>query len=197
MMLAMNRLGYDAMAVGNHEFNFGLKNLDRARSRGRKFPWLSANHRPAATRALRSLHGEDGRRRQGRGDRDHHAGGPDLGEAGESRLLPVPAAGRGGPKEPLAAAQRPSIPTCVAGRLADSGIGRGARREHSPAAGHRRSRSSTPSSSATPTRNSKAAPSAACWWCSRRTGAFRWRGWISRWNAKAGGPGSSPRRRAA
>ncbi len=42
MMLAMNRLGYDAMTVGNHEFNFGLKNLDRARSDA-AFPWLSAN----------------------------------------------------------------------------------------------------------------------------------------------------------
>ena len=42
MMLAMNALGYDAMVVGNHEFNFGLKNLDRARADAH-FPWLSAN----------------------------------------------------------------------------------------------------------------------------------------------------------
>src|SRR6266446_9422587 len=42
MMLAMNALGYDAMVVGNHEFNYGLKNLDRARADAR-FPWLSAN----------------------------------------------------------------------------------------------------------------------------------------------------------
>jgi 2',3'-cyclic-nucleotide 2'-phosphodiesterase/3'-nucleotidase len=42
MMLAMNLLGYEAMAVGNHEYNFGLKNLDKARSDAR-FPWLSAN----------------------------------------------------------------------------------------------------------------------------------------------------------
>jgi 2',3'-cyclic-nucleotide 2'-phosphodiesterase/3'-nucleotidase len=42
MMLAMNSLGYDAMVVGNHEYNFGLKNLDRAREDAR-FPWLSAN----------------------------------------------------------------------------------------------------------------------------------------------------------
>lgn len=42
MMLAMNRLGYDAMVLGNHEFNFGLKNLQRARGDAR-FPWLSAN----------------------------------------------------------------------------------------------------------------------------------------------------------
>src|SRR5260370_25996620 len=42
MMLAMNALGYDAMVLGNHEFNYGLKNLERARSEAR-FPWLSAN----------------------------------------------------------------------------------------------------------------------------------------------------------
>jgi 2',3'-cyclic-nucleotide 2'-phosphodiesterase/3'-nucleotidase len=42
MMLAMNALGYDAMTVGNHEYNFGLKVLEKARSEA-KFPWLSAN----------------------------------------------------------------------------------------------------------------------------------------------------------
>ena len=42
MMLAMNALGYDAMAVGNHEYNFGLPVLEKARSEA-KFPWLSAN----------------------------------------------------------------------------------------------------------------------------------------------------------
>jgi len=42
MMLAMNRMGYDAMVVGNHEFNFGLENLAAAR-RVARFPWLSAN----------------------------------------------------------------------------------------------------------------------------------------------------------
>lgn len=42
MMLAMNALRYDAMAVGNHEFNFGRAVLDRAR-REANFPWLSAN----------------------------------------------------------------------------------------------------------------------------------------------------------
>ena len=47
MMLAMNLLGYDAMAVGNHEYNFGLKNLNRARSDAH-FPWLSANTSVAA-----------------------------------------------------------------------------------------------------------------------------------------------------
>jgi 2',3'-cyclic-nucleotide 2'-phosphodiesterase / 3'-nucleotidase len=42
MMLAMNAIGYDAMVVGNHEFNFGLKNLAKARGDAR-FPWISAN----------------------------------------------------------------------------------------------------------------------------------------------------------
>jgi len=42
MMLSMNALHYDAMAVGNHEYNFGLKVLEKARSEA-QFPWLSAN----------------------------------------------------------------------------------------------------------------------------------------------------------
>src|SRR5260370_24578287 len=44
MMLAMNATGYDAMVVGNHEFNFGLKNLAQARAQAH-FPWISANIR--------------------------------------------------------------------------------------------------------------------------------------------------------
>ncbi len=42
MMLAMNSLKYDAMAVGNHEYNFGLSVLEKARKEA-VFPWLSAN----------------------------------------------------------------------------------------------------------------------------------------------------------
>jgi 2',3'-cyclic-nucleotide 2'-phosphodiesterase / 3'-nucleotidase len=42
MMRAMNLLKYDGMTVGNHEFNFGLKTLNEARSDA-AFPWLSAN----------------------------------------------------------------------------------------------------------------------------------------------------------
>jgi 2',3'-cyclic-nucleotide 2'-phosphodiesterase / 3'-nucleotidase len=42
MMLVMNSLNYDSMTVGNHEYNFGLKVLEKAR-REAKFPWLSAN----------------------------------------------------------------------------------------------------------------------------------------------------------
>jgi 2',3'-cyclic-nucleotide 2'-phosphodiesterase / 3'-nucleotidase len=48
MMLAMNTLHYDAMAVGNHEYNFGLKVLEKARGEA-KFPWLSANTYNKAT----------------------------------------------------------------------------------------------------------------------------------------------------
>ena len=39
---AMNIVSYDAMAVGNHEFNFGLERIEKSRRESR-FPWLSAN----------------------------------------------------------------------------------------------------------------------------------------------------------
>jgi 2',3'-cyclic-nucleotide 2'-phosphodiesterase/3'-nucleotidase len=42
MMLAMNAIGYDAMVVGNHEFNFGLKNIAQARADAH-FPWIASN----------------------------------------------------------------------------------------------------------------------------------------------------------
>ena len=42
MMLAMNALNYDSMTVGNHEYNFGLQVLEKARGEA-EFPWLSAN----------------------------------------------------------------------------------------------------------------------------------------------------------
>jgi len=42
MMLVMNALKYDAMTVGNHEYNFGMKVLEKARGEA-QFPWLSAN----------------------------------------------------------------------------------------------------------------------------------------------------------
>src|SRR5205085_9310775 len=48
MMLVMNSLNYDAMTVGNHEYNFGLKVLEKARHEA-KFPWLSANTYRAGT----------------------------------------------------------------------------------------------------------------------------------------------------
>jgi 2',3'-cyclic-nucleotide 2'-phosphodiesterase/3'-nucleotidase len=52
MMLAMNELRYDAMVVGNHEFNFGLKNLIEARAQA-QFPWISANIRVEAGAAVK------------------------------------------------------------------------------------------------------------------------------------------------
>ncbi len=42
IVAAMNLVGYDAMAVGNHEFDFGLQRLEASRKQAR-FPWLSAN----------------------------------------------------------------------------------------------------------------------------------------------------------
>ena len=50
MMAVMNYLHYDAMAMGNHELNYGLKNMLTARGQA-TFPWLSANTRltPGAT----------------------------------------------------------------------------------------------------------------------------------------------------
>lgn len=39
---AMNHIGYDAMAVGNHEFDGGPERLSRARAEA-SFPWLAAN----------------------------------------------------------------------------------------------------------------------------------------------------------
>lgn len=42
MMTAMSRMGYDAMAVGNHEFSVGPGGIERAR-REAGFPWLAAN----------------------------------------------------------------------------------------------------------------------------------------------------------
>ncbi|MGH9942223.1 MAG: bifunctional metallophosphatase/5'-nucleotidase [Pyrinomonadaceae bacterium] len=49
MMLAMSALGFDALAVGNHEYNFGLKVLEKARGEA-NFPWLSANTYRQGTR---------------------------------------------------------------------------------------------------------------------------------------------------
>jgi 2',3'-cyclic-nucleotide 2'-phosphodiesterase/3'-nucleotidase len=48
MMLVMNSLGYVSMTLGNHEYNFGLGVLEKAR-REAAFPWLSANTYRAGT----------------------------------------------------------------------------------------------------------------------------------------------------
>src|ERR1041385_4767773 len=57
MMLTMNALKYDAMAVGNHEYNFGLKVLEKARSEA-KFPFLSANTYDTGAKGTASTHYE-------------------------------------------------------------------------------------------------------------------------------------------
>lgn len=44
VVAAMNLMRYDAAAVGNHEFNYGLPTFDRARAQAR-FPFLAANTR--------------------------------------------------------------------------------------------------------------------------------------------------------
>jgi len=46
MMAMMNAIGYDAMAVGNHEFDFGAVAREAAR-KDAKFPWLGANVKKA------------------------------------------------------------------------------------------------------------------------------------------------------
>ncbi|MCT8140481.1 5'-nucleotidase C-terminal domain-containing protein [Anaerobacillus sp. CMMVII] len=42
IIAAMNMMGYDAAAIGNHEYNFGLPFLDGVVAES-NFPWLSAN----------------------------------------------------------------------------------------------------------------------------------------------------------
>jgi 2',3'-cyclic-nucleotide 2'-phosphodiesterase/3'-nucleotidase len=49
MAAVMSAMRYDAMAVGNHEFNFGLAVLRKAEKES-SFPWLSANTLNAADR---------------------------------------------------------------------------------------------------------------------------------------------------
>lgn len=44
VVAAMNLMRYDAAAVGNHEFNYGLAHFDRVRAQAR-FPFLAANTR--------------------------------------------------------------------------------------------------------------------------------------------------------
>src|ERR1700704_2367873 len=54
VMAAMSAMQYDAAAVGNHEFNYGLPFFERALAQA-TFPFLAANaYRPDGTRAFRS-----------------------------------------------------------------------------------------------------------------------------------------------
>ena len=48
MMDVMNAMGYDAAAIGNHDFDFGLEAL-RERAEQAEFPFLSANIRESGT----------------------------------------------------------------------------------------------------------------------------------------------------
>jgi 2',3'-cyclic-nucleotide 2'-phosphodiesterase (5'-nucleotidase family) len=53
VMAAMNAMRYDAAAVGNHEFNYGLPFFEHALAQA-TFPFLAANaYRPDGTRAFR------------------------------------------------------------------------------------------------------------------------------------------------
>lgn len=53
IVAAMNSMGYDASAVGNHEFNYGIPNLSKAAAQAR-FPFLSANiYRPDGSHAYK------------------------------------------------------------------------------------------------------------------------------------------------
>ncbi|HEX2189129.1 MAG TPA: 5'-nucleotidase C-terminal domain-containing protein [Longimicrobiaceae bacterium] len=45
---AMNLVGYDAAAIGNHEYNYGIPHLDSVVAKS-EFPWLSANTFVAGT----------------------------------------------------------------------------------------------------------------------------------------------------
>jgi 2',3'-cyclic-nucleotide 2'-phosphodiesterase/3'-nucleotidase len=52
IIAAFNAMHYDAMAVGNHEFNFGLATLWKAMDESR-FPWLAANVRQTDSHGAR------------------------------------------------------------------------------------------------------------------------------------------------
>jgi 2',3'-cyclic-nucleotide 2'-phosphodiesterase (5'-nucleotidase family) len=56
VIAAMNAMRYDAAAIGNHEFNYGLPVLERAIARAR-FPFLATNaYRADGSRAFRGWH---------------------------------------------------------------------------------------------------------------------------------------------
>ncbi len=51
VIAAMNELGYDAVTLGNHEFNYGLETLTQALSTAR-FPLVSSNIHPVGVRPI-------------------------------------------------------------------------------------------------------------------------------------------------
>ena len=199
-MLAMNAIGYDAMVVGNHEYNFGLDAL-RARARAARFPWLSANtetERLAA--ALRAVPAQDRGRREGRGHRHHDARDPAVGEAGE-HPRPLVARSGGGGAQARSTALAPEHPDVILAAV-HGGLGRdpetGAREPERPAgrepgvvAG--RALPAARGGDLRPQRTgaSPGAASTACCWCSRATGRWTWRAWTSRSSASPAGASSS------
>src|ERR1700732_2221938 len=50
-IVAFNAMNYDAMAVGNHEFNFGLDEMWKAKGESH-FPWLAANVKQTYTSGI-------------------------------------------------------------------------------------------------------------------------------------------------
>src|SRR5206468_4650739 len=53
VIAAMNEMSYDAAAIGNHEYNYGMPYLDRAIGQAH-FPFLSANaYKPDGSSAFR------------------------------------------------------------------------------------------------------------------------------------------------
>ena len=172
MMLAMSRIGYDAMVVGNHEFNLRPRE-PRRRPRERELPVAVGQHpldrRRAA--AVRALPVEDGGGRQGRRHRHHDAPrsrsgrsrrtsrGLSLARAGRGRASRAPAArGREAGRDPRRGARRPRARRRDGGGAPERAAGReprlGARRALPAARGRR--------STATATSASRAGASAAC-----------------------------------
>ena len=94
------QLGYDMMTVGNHEFNFGLKNLNRARADA-QFPVDFGQHRGGAGQSAKPfapyfVKTVAGVKVAVIGITTPSV--PQLGKAGELRRLPFPAR-RGGAEE--------------------------------------------------------------------------------------------------
>ena len=175
MMLVMNQLGYRAMTLGNHEFNFGIKSIERARADA-SFPWLSANTeaqagaRPfdpyivAAIEGVKvAVVGVTTPNIPNWEEPEHYQG---------YRFLDP----RRAVESALAALRRAERPNVV---VVAAHMGLGSRAKTRSPRSPRRFRASTPSSSAIRTSKWPANASAARWWCSPRTGACRWPGSIS------------------
>ena len=127
---AYNALGYDAAALGNHEFDFGpvgpapaprtpaddARGALKARAAEAKFPLLVANIADAASGEPPRLaeraadHDRRGRRRQGRHHRRDHDGDAAHDDAGELRRADGQAAGRDRDRERPSSCAAPARP---------------------------------------------------------------------------------------